>query len=71
MKKMSDRKMDMKGGEVDSDGFFPSAPKHRVLPRVGMIKGFHYPDLEEDIHRDQEEFVKDASKDQPKTGFRH
>lgn len=71
MKPMSERKMDMNKGEVDSDGYFPEAAHHKKLPRAGEIKGFKYPDTEEAINKCQEEFVKDTSKNMPKAEFRH
>lgn len=71
MKPMSDRKMDMRRGEPDSDGYFPENAEMRVLPKVGDIKGFKYPDTDEAVHRDQEEGVKDTSRNLPKSGFRH
>jgi hypothetical protein len=69
MKPMSDRKMGMRGGTAES--FFPTEPEHKVLSRVGDIKKHKYPDTEMDIHRDQESFVKETSKNLPKPEFRH
>lgn len=71
MKPMSERKMDMNRGEVDSDGYFPESAHHKKLARVGEIKGFKYPDTEEATYRDSEQFVKETSKNLPKPGFRH
>lgn len=71
MKPMSDRKMDMRKGKPDSDGFFPEEAEMRALPKVGEIKGFKYPDTDEAVHRDSEQGVKETSKNMPKTGFRH
>ena len=71
MKPMSDKKMGMGSGGIDSDGYFPSEPKHKMMPRAGEIKGFKYPDTEESIHRDQDGMVKDTSKNMPKSDFRH
>ncbi len=71
MKNMSERKMGMGKGSVDSDGYFPDAPEHRKLARAGEIKGFKYPDTDEAIHRDQNSMVSDTSKNMPKSNFRH
>ncbi len=71
MKPMSDRKMDMKRGEVKSEPYFPEAPEHRALARSGEIRGFKYPDTEQDVHRDQEQFVRETSSNLPKPDFRH
>jgi len=71
MKPMSERKMDMGKGGPDSDGYFPEEAHHKKLARPGEIKGFKYPDTQELAHRDQEEFVKDTSKNMPKPGYRH
>ena len=71
MKPMRDRKMDMRSGEPDSDGFFPDHPEHKVLMRPGEIRGFRYPDTEEDILRDQNQFVKATDRNLPKPDFRH
>jgi len=71
MKSMSDRKMDMGMGGVDSDGYFPSEAKHHKMARAGEIKGFQYPDTEEAVHADSNQAVKATSGNMPKTGFRH
>lgn len=71
MKPMSEKKMDMRKGEVMSEPFFPESPEHKPLARAGEIRGFKYPDTEELVHRDQEQFVRDTSSNMPKTGFRH
>ncbi len=72
MKPMSERKMDMNKGEVDSEAYFPEAPHHKKMPRAGQIKmNGKYPDTEERVHADQEQFVSAASKNMPKAGFRH
>jgi hypothetical protein len=71
MKPMSDRKMGMGAGPVDSEAFFPEQPQHKKMPRAGEIKGFKYPDTEEAIHSDQEQFVKETSSNMPKPEFRH
>ncbi len=71
MKPMNQRKMDMNGGAVDSSAFFPESPEHKKLPKAGEIKGFKYPDTESAIHEDQQQFVKNTSKNMPKEGFRH
>ncbi len=71
MKPMKDKRMDMSRGEVDSEAFFPESAHHKKMPRAGEIKDFKYPDTEEAVHRDQESFVKDASRAQPKQDFRH
>lgn len=71
MKSMNDKKMDMKRGEVDSEAFFPESAHHKKLPKAGEVKGFKYPDTEEAIHRDQQQFVKETSSNMPKSGFRH
>ncbi|CAB4126540.1 hypothetical protein UFOVP80_30 [uncultured Caudovirales phage] len=71
MKPMTEKKMDMKKGEPDSEGFFPEMPHTHKMNRPGEIKGFKYPDTEEAVHRDQEQFVKETSANMPKTGFRH
>jgi hypothetical protein len=71
MKPMSERKMDMRRGEPDSDGFFPEAPEQRAMPRAGEIKGFKYPDTEEAVRGDQESSVRSTSKNMPKPEFRH
>ena len=72
MKNISDRKMPMNRGEVDSDGYFPGAPEHKKLGRVGEIsKNFKYPDTEESVMRDSEQAVKETSRNLPKPGFRH
>ena len=61
----------MKRGEPDSDGFFPEEPQRHVMAKVGEIRGFKYPDTEEAIHRDQEQMVRETSKNMPKPEFRH
>jgi len=71
MKPMSDRKMDMNRGEPDSDGFFPEAPHHKKLGRVGEISGHKYPDTEEAVLADSNQAVKETNKNKPKSGFRH
>jgi hypothetical protein len=71
MKPMSDKKMGMGKGGVDSDGYFPSEAQHKKLPRAGEIHCPKYPDTEEEIHRDQEQFVKEANKGKAKPEFRH
>jgi hypothetical protein len=71
MKSMKDRKMDMSKGMPASEGFFPESPERKIMARVGETKGFSYPDKEEDIHRDQQSFVKDVSKAEPQKDFRH
>lgn len=71
MKSMSDRKMDMKAGKPESSAFFPEEAHRKDLPRAGEISGIKYPDTEEEIHRDQQSFVKDANKARAKADFRH
>lgn len=71
MKKMSERKMDMNKGKPESSSYFPEEAEMRPLPKVGEIKGFKYPDTDQAVHSDQQEFVKDTSKNMPKAGFRH
>ena len=71
MKPMNERNMDMNRGSVDSAAFFPENAEHRKMARSGEIKGFKYPDTEETVHRDQEQFVKETSKNMPKPEFRH
>lgn len=71
MKPMSDRKMDMKSGQPNSEGFFPENAQMKALPRASEIKGFKYPDVEEMIHSDQQQGVKSTSNNLPKAGFRH
>lgn len=71
MKSMNDRKMDMRAGAVDSDDYFPSEPHHKVMPRAGEVRGFKYPDTEESVHRDQEQFVRSTNAALPKPEFRH
>jgi len=71
MKPMSDRKMDMNRGEVDSEAFFPESAQHKKMARAGEIKGFKYPDTQEAVHRDQEQGVRETSKNMPKPEFRH
>ena len=69
MKKMSDRKMDMARGEVDSKEFFPEEPHYKKLARPGEIQGFKYPDTEEEIFRDQEQFVRASNSEKQKPEF--
>jgi hypothetical protein len=71
MKPMSERKMDMRAGKPDSDGYFPSEAEHRILGRCGEIRDPKYPDTEEAILRDENSFVKDVNADMPKSQFRH
>ena len=71
MKPMSDRKMDMRRGEPDSDAFFPEEPHMSVLPKNSDIRDMKYPDTEEMIHKDQQGAVKDANAARMKEGFRH
>lgn len=71
MKPMSERKMDMKSGKPKSEGFFPEDAEMRALPRAGEIKGFDYPDTDQAINRDQDQFVKSTSSNMPKPEFRH
>ena len=71
MKPMSDRKMGIGGGAVDSDGYFPSEPQHKKLPRAGEIRGFDYPDTEAQVLADTNQAISNTSKNMPKTGFRH
>jgi len=71
MKSMKDRKMDMRSGGPRSEGFFPEAPEHRALPKVGEIDMFKYPDTEQEVHRDQEQFVREAKRAKAKPDFRH
>lgn len=71
MKPMSERKMPMKKGEVKSEPYFPETPEHMPMARAGEIRGFKYPDTAEAIHRDQEQGVKETSKNMPKPEFRH
>lgn len=71
MKSMKDKKMDMRRGGPISDAFFPEDAHHHKMERAGEIKGFHYPDKEEDIHRDQNGMVKSTSANMPKPDFRH
>ena len=69
MKPMTDRKMDMGRGEPES--FFPDSPHKRALKRPGEIRGFDYPDTEQDVERDQEQQIKATSASLPKPDFRH
>lgn len=71
MKPMSDRKMEMRRGEPDSDSYFPESAQMRVLPKASEVKGFKYPDTDEAIHSDQQSAVRDTSSNLPKAGFRH
>jgi hypothetical protein len=61
----------MGGGPVDSGEYFPEQPQHKKMARTGEIKGFKYPDTEEMASSDQGQFVKETSKNLPKSGFRH
>lgn len=71
MKPMSERKMGMGRGEPDSEAFFPEQAHHKKMPRAGEINSPKYPDTEEAIHRDQEQFVRESNKAKPKPEFRH
>lgn len=71
MKPMKDKRMDMKGGPVDSEAFFPEKAEHRKLPRAGEIKGSKYPDTDEQIHSEQDGAVRSAQRAAPKPSFRH
>jgi hypothetical protein len=71
MKPMNQRNMDMKKGEPESSAFFPDMPHRRELPRAGEIKDFKYPDTDEMIHSDQNQFVKATNANMPKPEFRH
>jgi len=71
MKPMSDRKMDMNRGEVDSEAFFPEAAHHKKLARAGEIRGFKYPDTEAAVSADTNQAISNTSKNLPKSGFRH
>ena len=71
MKSMTDKKMDMKRGEPDSEAFFPESPMHKKMPRAGEMMMRKYPDTEEAIHSDQEEMVGKINRNQPKDCFRH
>jgi hypothetical protein len=71
MKGMSDRKMAMGKGGPDEDGFFPPNAEHKILARPGEIKGFKYPDTEEQALEAQEQFVGATSRNMPKGQFRH
>jgi len=71
MKPMSDRKMDMRRGEPDSDDFFPESAHRRELPRAGEIRNIKYPDTDQEIHRDQEQFVAASNSGRAKPNFRH
>lgn len=71
MKPMSDRKMDMKSGKPHSEGFFPEDGHSKKLQRPGELRKHKYPDTEEEIYRDQEQFVREANKGMQKPGFRH
>lgn len=71
MKPMKDRKMDMNAGKPESKEFFPEDAHRKVLARAGEIKGFKYPDTEEAIASDQNQFVRDTSRNMPKPEFRH
>jgi hypothetical protein len=71
MKSMKDRSMDMNKGGVDSDGYFPSEAKHKILSRPGEIRNIDYPDTEEATQRDIRQAITETSKNLPKPGFRH
>ena len=71
MKPMSDREMDMRRGEPESDAFFPEEPHMRVLPKNSDIRDMKYPDTDEEIHMDQQEAVRDADRARMKEGFRY
>lgn len=71
MKPMSDRKMGMTQGGIDSGEFFPEEAKHQKLSRAGEIRGFDYPDTETQILKDIDDSVSRTNKNLPKDGFRH
>ena len=71
MKPMSDRKMGMGSGAVDSGDYFPSEAQHKKLPRAGEIRGMDYPDTEGQIHAETNQAISNTSKNMPKPGFRH
>jgi hypothetical protein len=71
MKPMTERKMDMRNGKPKSAPFFPEEAENRVLPHVGQIREFKYPDTDELVLKDQRQFVTEASKNAPKPDFRH
>lgn len=71
MKMMSDKKMDMRGGSVKSAPYFPEMPEHRVLAKSGEIRNQKYPDKEQEIHADQNQFVRAANAGANKPDFRH
>ena len=71
MKSMHDKKLPMNRGEVDSDGYFPEQPHHKVLAKSGELAGIKYPDTEEQVHSEQQQFVKEANAGKQKPGFRH
>lgn len=71
MKPMSERKTDLRKGKPMSEGFFPEEAEVKAMKRPGEVKGFKYPDTEELVHRDQEQFVHEATRAEPKTGYRH
>lgn len=71
MKPMSERNLGMNKSGVDSDGYFPDAVKHKVLPRAGEIRGFKYPDTEEAAHSETNKAIKEVSANLPKPTFRH
>lgn len=71
MKSMTDRKMDMSGGQPESEGFFPEQPQRKVLDRPGEIRGMRYPDTEEAVYRDQTQMTTATSANMPKADFRH
>ena len=71
MKQMTDRKMDMGKGMPKSEGFFPEEAHQKVLTRPGEIKDHKYPDTEQMVKDDQDQFVKSTNSNMPKAGFRH
>lgn len=71
MKPMNQRMMDMRKGEPESSAYFPEMPHRKELPRAGEIRDFKYPDTEEAILRDQNQYVKNTNSNMPKPEFRH
>lgn len=71
MKRMDDRKMDMKAGKPKSEGFFPEDAHRKELDSPGQIRGFKYPDDEEDIYEDQEQAIRASDKGRLDDGYRH
>jgi hypothetical protein len=69
MKPMNQRNMDMKRGEPES--FFPDSAHRKEMARAGEIKDFKYPDTEQAIAGDQNQFVKATNANMPKPEFRH